>query len=123
MALQAKRAEALKLERQASKKIQQIAAGRYDPLGSRSLLHGINNGRYGVDISGTKYDPRKSERLVKRYTGKQLDAHIERLKGFMTPTIGFYRDHEGHGDVAGNAFSVYSREECERQERGVRGEV
>ena len=108
MDLQGKRAVALRLERQASKKIQQIAAGRYDPLGSRSLLHEINNGRYGIDITGTKYDPRKSERLVKRYTGKQLDAHIERLKGFLTPTIGFYRDHEGHVVTSQAMRSLYT---------------
>ena len=95
MNLNEKRVEAIRLERQASKKIQQIAAGRYDPLGSRSLLHEINNGKYGVDISGTKYDPRKSERLIKHYTGKQLDAHIERLKGFNSPTIGYYAGHKG----------------------------
>mgnify|MGYP000385959461 CR=1 FL=1 len=95
MGLEEKRAMALRLERQASEKIQQIAAGRYDPLGSRSLLHEINNGKYGVDISGTKYDPRKSERLIKRYTGKQLDAHIERLKGFNSPTVGYYSGHKG----------------------------
>ena len=86
MSLQDLRARAHVLQAKADRKIAQIKAGTYHPRGSRWDL---DNGQYGVDISGTKYDPRKSN--IDRMTTRQVERHIERLENFNSNVVGYYR--------------------------------
>ena len=94
MSLSDLRARAHVLQAQADQKIAQIKAGTYAPEGTRgTTMDHINNGKYGVDIAGTKYDPRKS--TIDRMTTRQVEAHIERLENFNSNVVGYYR---GAGD-------------------------
>ena len=86
MSLQDLRARAHVLQARADRKIAQIKAGTYHPRGTDWDL---DNGQYGVDISGTKYDPRKSN--IDRMTTRQVEAHIERLENFNSNVVGYYR--------------------------------
>lgn len=86
MSLQDLRARAHVLQAKAGRKIGQIKAGTYHPRGTDWDL---DNGQYGVDISGTKYDPRKSN--IDRMTTRQVEAHIERLENFNSNVVGYYR--------------------------------
>lgn len=94
MSLSDLRARARMLQAKADQKIAQIKAGTYAPEGTRgTTMDHINNGKYGVDITGTKYDPRRS--TIDRMTTKQVEAHIERLENFNSNVVGYYR---GAGD-------------------------
>ena len=94
MSLSDLRARAHMLQAKADQKISQIKAGTYAPEGTRgTTMDHINNGKYGVDITGTKYDPRRS--TIDRMTTKQVEAHIERLENFNSNVVGYYR---GAGD-------------------------
>lgn len=86
MSLQDLRARAHVLQRKATTKIGKIKAGTYHPRGTDWDL---DNGQYGVDISGTKYDPRKAN--IDRMTTRQLEKHIERLENFNSNVVGYYR--------------------------------
>lgn len=80
----------------ASRKISKIAEGtyngdmgRYDPL---SHLHG----KYGVDISGTEYDPRPSDERIGRMTTRQAEVALERLREFTdSGNVGYYAGNDG----------------------------
>jgi len=94
MSLSDLRARAHVLQAKADQKIAQIKAGTYAPEGTRgTTMDHINNGKYGVDITGTRYDPRRS--TIDRMTTKQVEAHIERLENFNSNVVGYYR---GAGD-------------------------
>lgn len=94
MSLSDLRARAHALQARADQKIAQIKAGTYAPEGTRgTTMDHINNGKYGVDITGTKYDPRKS--TIDRMTTRQVEKHIERLENFNSNVVGYYR---GAGD-------------------------
>lgn len=94
MSLSDLRARAHALQAKADQKIAQIKAGTYAPEGTRgTTMDHINNGKYGVDITGTKYDPRKS--TIDRMTTRQVEKHIERLENFNSNVVGYYR---GAGD-------------------------
>lgn len=99
------RAAVAKEEDKARRKMARIKAGTYNPLGKRSVLSEIvptadraehlkhfKKGRplphYGVDISGTEHDPLRNSKFM---NGKGLKNYLERLKGFNTPTIGFFK--------------------------------
>nr|DAP14008.1 MAG TPA: hypothetical protein [Caudoviricetes sp.] len=88
-----------------------IKAGTYNPLGKRSVLSEIvptaaelkkkrnynpYKGRalphYGVDISGTEYDPLRNS---KSYGRKRLESYLEKLKGFNTPSVGYFKGMNG----------------------------
>lgn len=86
MSLQDLRAKAHTLQAQADIKIAQIKAGTYCPPGADPA---INNGKYGVDIAGTQYDPRKTN--IDRMTTRQVEKHIERLENFNSNVVGYYR--------------------------------
>ena len=94
MSLSDLRARAHVLQAKADQKIAQIKAGTYAPEGTRgTTMDHINNGKYGVDITGTKYDPRRS--TIDRMTTRQVEKHIERLENFNSNVVGYYR---GAGD-------------------------
>lgn len=101
------RAAVAKEEDKARRKMARIKSGTYNPLGKRSVLSEIvptaaelkekrnynpRKGRtlphYGVDIAGTKYDPLRNS---KAYGRKRLERYLERLKGFNTPSVGYFR--------------------------------
>lgn len=105
------RATVAKEEERARRKMASIKAGTYNPLGKRSVLSEIvptaaelkrkrnrnpYKGRplphYGVDIEGTKYDPLRNS---KTYGRKRLEAYLELLKGFNTPTVGYFKGMNG----------------------------
>ena len=105
------RADIAKEEERARRKMARIKAGTYNPLGKRSVLSEIvpteaqlkrkrnrnpYKGRpllhYGVDIEGTKYDPLRNS---KSYGRKRLETYLERLKGFNTPTVGYFKGMNG----------------------------
>lgn len=103
------RAAVAKEEDRARRKMARIKAGTYNPLGKRSVLSEIvptpdrvkrskhfKKGRplphYGVDISGTEYDPLRNS---KHMNGRALKNYLERLKGFNTSTIGFFKGMNG----------------------------
>lgn len=99
------RAAVSKEEDKARRKMARIKAGTYNPLGKRSVLSEIvptqdrvkqskhfKKGRplphYGVDISGTEHDPLRNSKYM---NGKALKSYLEQLKGFNTPTVGFFK--------------------------------
>lgn len=103
------RAAVAKEEDKARRKMARIKSGTYNPLGKRSVLSEIvpttdrvkqskhfKKGRplphYGVDISGTEHDPLRNS---KHMNGKALKNYLERLKGFNTPTVGFFKGMNG----------------------------
>lgn len=103
------RAAVAKEEDKARRKMARIKSGTYNPLGKRSVLSEIvppldrvkqskhfKKGRplphYGVDISGTKHDPLRNSKYM---NGKSLKTYLERLKGFNTPTVGFFKGMNG----------------------------
>ncbi len=103
------RAAVAKEEDKARRKMARIKAGTYNPLGKRSVLSEIvptpdrvkqskhfKKGRplphYGVDISGTEHDPLRNSKYM---NGKALKNYLERLKGFNTPSVGFFKGMNG----------------------------
>lgn len=104
------RAAVAKEEERARRKMARIKAGTYNPLGKRSVLSEIvptpaelknrnynpHKGRplphYGVDITGTEYDPLRNS---KSYGRKRLEIYLERLKGFNTPSVGYFKGMNG----------------------------
>lgn len=105
------RAAVAKEEERARRKMARIKAGTYNPLGKRSVLSEIvpsaaelkkqrhynpRKGRplphYGVDIAGTEYDPLRNS---KSYGRKRLEGYLEKLKGFNTPTVGYFKGMNG----------------------------
>lgn len=105
------RAAVAKEEDKARRKMARIKSGTYNPLGKRSVLSEIvptpaelkvkrnynpRKGRalphYGVDIAGTKYDPLRNS---KSYGRKRLETYLERLKGFNTPSVGYFKGMNG----------------------------
>lgn len=105
------RAAVAKEEERARRKMARIKAGTYNPLGKRSVLSEIvptaaelkrkrnynpHKGRplphYGVDIAGTEYDPLRNS---KSYGRKRLESYLEKLKGFNTPSVGYFKGMNG----------------------------
>lgn len=103
------RAAVAKEEDKARRKMARIKSGTYNPLGKRSVLSEIvpstdrvkqikhfKKGRplphYGVDISGTEHDPLRNSKYM---NGKALKNYLEQLKGFNTPTVGFFKGMNG----------------------------
>ena len=105
------RAAIAKEEERARRKMVRIKAGTYNPRGKRSVLSEIvpteaelkrkrnrnpYKGRplphYGVDIEGTEYDPLRNS---KNYGRKRLESYLERLKGFNTPSVGYFKGMNG----------------------------
>lgn len=103
------RAAVAEEEAKARRKMARIKSGTYNPLGKRSVLSEIvptqdrvkqskhfKRGRplphYGVDISGTEHDPLRNSKYM---NGKSLKNYLERLKGFNTPTVGFFKGMNG----------------------------
>lgn len=103
------RAAVAKEEDKARRKMARIKAGTYNPLGKRSVLSEIvpaadrvkrnknfKKGRplphYGVDIAGTEHDPLSNSKYMTR---KSLKNYLERLKGFNTPTVGYFKGMNG----------------------------
>lgn len=103
------RAAVAKEEDKARRKMARIKAGTYNPLGKRSVLSEIvptedrvkrNKNfkkarplpHYGVDITGTKYDPLSNSKYMNR---KTLKNYLERLKGFNTPSVGYFKGMNG----------------------------
>lgn len=105
------RAAVAKEEERARRKMARIKAGTYNPLGKRSVLSEIvptvaelkkkrnynpRKGRplphYGVDITGTDYDPLRNSTS---YGRKRLENYLEALKGFNTPSVGYFKGMNG----------------------------
>ena len=80
----------------ASKKIARIAAGTYDGgMGRYDPLSHLRGG-YGVDITGTKYDPRVSGDRIGRMTTRHAEVAIDRLREFTdSGNIGYYQGSDG----------------------------
>jgi hypothetical protein len=72
--LNAKREQALKMTRGATRKISRL------------------KNTVGVEVSGTQFDPRKPPKLVGRYTSKQLDAYMARVAQFTNRGTQFVPD-------------------------------
>lgn len=49
----------------------------------------------GVEVGGTKYDPRRDPANIKRYTRQQLNSYLNQLNGFTARTNGFVAGSEG----------------------------
>ena len=103
------RAAVAKEEDKARRKMARIKSGTYNPLGKRSVLSEIvpttdrvkqskhfKKGRplphYGVDISGSEHDPLRNSKYM---NGKALKNYLEQLKGFNTPSVGFFKGMNG----------------------------
>lgn len=103
------RAAVAKAEDKARRKMARIKAGTYNPLGKRSVLSEIvptpdrvkrskhfKKGRplphYGVDISGTEHDPLRNSKYM---TSKALKNYLDRLEGFNTPSVGYFKGMNG----------------------------
>ena len=89
------REKARKAEKSASAKIRKIAKGTYNPVNNPVMSY-LNNGEYGVDITGTQYDPRKKRGSIDRMTKKQLTKYIDNLREFSRSTNIIY--YAGHKD-------------------------
>ena len=72
------RAEALRSEGLASRKIKRMASHKW-----------------GYDVTGTELDPRAGAERIGRMTEKQLTGHLESLKRFRSPNVGWYSDFNG----------------------------
>lgn len=75
--LDSKRAQAIKLQRNAGKKISR------------------NKSAQGAIIAGSEYDPRKALADISTMRGRDLDAHIRRLTKFNSRQTQFVAGHEG----------------------------
>ena len=94
-------------ERSASVKIRKIAKGTYNPINNPAMSY-LNNGEYGVDITGTKYDPRKKRGAIDKMTKKQLTKYIDILREFSKSTNIIY--YAGHKDAKTGKPSIISFE-------------
>lgn len=74
--LNRRRAEVLKLQQSAGRKVNR-------------------NRAKGVELAGTRHDPRRDADKVKRYTAKQLDAYEQQLTRFMDRKTQFVPDSAG----------------------------
>ena len=89
--------DALRAENErASKKIARIAVGTFDGgMGRYDPLSHLRGG-YGVDITGTKYDPRVGDDRIGRMTTRQAEVAIDRLREFTdSGNIGYYQGSDG----------------------------
>lgn len=65
----------------------------------------------GVELGGTKNDPRRNSELYKRYTRKQLETQLARLNAFQSRSNSFYA--LGNGQVVtGAQVQKYRRAEA-----------
>lgn len=87
-----KRAQALHLTRRASHKISRLKT------------------KVDVIVGGSEYDPRKSSKLVQRYTSKQLDAYIARVSQFNARSTQFVPDAHKR-PIPASEFKEYKQAE------------
>lgn len=73
------RAQAIKSESLASRKIKRMASHKW-----------------GYDVTGTELDPRRGVERIGRMTEKQLTSHLESLKQFRSARTGWYSDYNGN---------------------------
>lgn len=85
------RAQLRKEQRKSTRKIARIREGTQVRRADKYLGH--LHGRYGVDISGTRYDPRSSN--IDRMTRAQLRAAIERNREFNSNVVNYFGGHSG----------------------------
>lgn len=105
------RARIAREEGRAARKIKKIAAGTYNPRGKRSRLYDITqankaaNGEIpvpptglpiayykGVDITGTKRDPRRDSRRLRR---PGLERYLEDLRTFNSGLVNYFKAADG----------------------------
>lgn len=70
------------------------AALKSESLVSRKIRR-MSKGDYGIDISGTEYDPRVGKDAISRMTGDRLKALLEKQTRFRRPSAGYYRGARG----------------------------
>lgn len=64
----------------------------------------------GVDIKGTKEDPRRPPSVIKRYNSTQLRKYLNQLDAFMSRSNGYVPDSSG-GLIKKSDWLRYKREE------------
>lgn len=94
--LEAKRAELRRLQKNAGDKIRRIKKGEQLGGGFRAKTLAYLRGNHGVDISGTKYDPRVASSKIGKLSSKQLDSAIARVSNFNTnKEITYFSGYDG----------------------------
>lgn len=96
--LAALRSDVARLRRNASRKVNRLRNAK------------------GVDIGGTKFDPRLSSEKPSRYNARQLAAYRDRLQGFTSRKVQYVPDSHGK-PMRGSKFKGYKG--LESQFKGI----
>lgn len=70
------------------------AALKSEALVSRKIRR-MSKGDYGIDITGTEYDPRVGKDAISRMTGDRLTALLEKQARFRRASVGYYKGARG----------------------------
>lgn len=70
------------------------AALKSEALVSRKIRR-MSKGDYGIDITGSEYDPRVGKNAISMMTGDRLKALLEKQTRFRRRTVGYYRGARG----------------------------
>ena len=70
------------------------AALKSESLVSRKIRR-MTKGDYGIDITGTEYDPRVGKDAISRMTGDRLTKLLEKQARFRKASVGYYRGARG----------------------------
>lgn len=70
------------------------AALKSESLVTRKIRR-MSKGDYGIDITGTEYDPRAGKDAISRMTGDRLTKLLEKQARFRKSTVGYYRGARG----------------------------
>ena len=70
------------------------AALKSESLVSRKIRR-MTKGDYGIDITGTEYDPRVGKDAISRMTGDRLTKLLEKQARFRKASIGYYKGARG----------------------------
>ena len=78
---------------------EELIALRKAALKSESLvarkIKRMAKGDYGIDITGTEYDPRVGKYSISRMSGDRLKKLLEKQAYFRRPHVGYYRGARG----------------------------
>lgn len=70
------------------------AALKSEALVSRKIRR-MSKGDYGIDITGTEYDPRVGKDAISRMTGDRLTRLLEKQSRFRRASVGYYKGARG----------------------------
>lgn len=70
------------------------AALKSESLVARKIRR-MSKGDYGIDITGTEYDPRVGKDAISRMTGDRLSKLLEKQAYFRKASVGYYKGARG----------------------------